>query len=46
MDYKYTTTFEAPITACEINESSFISKASLDNLESLIPRKLKKGKKQ
>ena len=38
MDYKYTTTFEAPIIACEINESSFISKASLDNLESLIPQ--------
>mgnify|MGYP006893243619 CR=1 FL=1 len=37
MDYKYTTTFDAPITACEIKESSFISKASLENLESLIP---------
>jgi hypothetical protein len=38
MKYKYTTTFEAPISACEINESSFISKASLDNLESLVPQ--------
>jgi hypothetical protein len=38
MDYKYTTTFEAHIRACEINEDSFISKASLDNLESLIPQ--------
>jgi hypothetical protein len=37
MDYKYTTTFEAPISACEINEDSFISVASLNNLESLIP---------
>jgi len=38
MDYKYTTTFEACINACEINDDSFISKASLDNLESLIPQ--------
>jgi hypothetical protein len=38
MDYKYTTTFEAFINPCEINDSSFISKASLDNLESLIPQ--------
>jgi len=38
MDYKYTTTFEAYIHPCKINDSSFISKASLDNLESLIPQ--------
>ena len=38
MDYKYTTTFEAFINPCEINENSFISNASLDNLESLIPQ--------
>jgi hypothetical protein len=38
MDYKYTTTFEAYINPCEINDDSFISKASLDNLESLIPQ--------
>jgi len=36
-DYKYTTTFEADVLPCEISESSFISKASLSNLESLIP---------
>lgn len=38
MNYKYTTIFEAPIEACRINESSFISKASLDNLHSLVPQ--------
>ena len=38
MDYKYTTTFEAYINPCEINDDSFISKASLDNLKSLIPQ--------
>ena len=38
MDYKYTTTFEAYIHPCKINDSLFISKASLDNLESLIPQ--------
>ena len=37
MDYKYTTTFEAPLLPCEINEASLISKASLKNLESLVP---------
>ena len=37
MDYKYTTTFESPILACEINESSLISQASLDNLAPLVP---------
>lgn len=35
--YKYTATFEADILPCEIGNSSFISKASLENLESLIP---------
>ena len=37
MDYKYTTTFEAPLLPCEINEASLISKASLENLEPLVP---------
>jgi len=37
-DYKYTTTFEAEVLSCDIGGSSFISKASLDNLESLIPK--------
>ena len=37
MDYKYTTTFESPLLACEINESSLISQASLDNLAPLVP---------
>jgi len=37
MDYKYTTTFEAPLLPCEINEASLISKASLQNLEPLVP---------
>jgi hypothetical protein len=37
MDYKYTTTFESPLLACEISESSLISKASLENLAPLLP---------
>ena len=37
MDYKYTTTFESPLLACEINESSLISQASLENLAPLVP---------
>ena len=37
MDYKYTTTFESPLLACEINESSLISKASLETLAPLVP---------
>ena len=37
MDYKYTTTFECPLLACEINESSLISRASLENLAPLLP---------
>ena len=36
-DYKYTTTFEAIISPCEVSEA-FISEASLQNLESLIPK--------
>jgi len=40
MDYKYTTTFEAPLLACEISESSLISKASLENLEPLVPKNI------
>lgn len=36
--YKYTATFEADIVACDIGNSSFISKASLENLESLVPK--------
>jgi hypothetical protein len=38
MSYKYTTKFDAQISPCEIGESSFISLASLDNLESLVPK--------
>lgn len=38
MDYKYTTTFEAFINPCQIHDDSFISRASLNNLESLIPQ--------
>jgi uncharacterized protein Smg (DUF494 family) len=38
MDYKYTTTFECPISSCEINEASLISEASLDNLAPLVPK--------
>jgi hypothetical protein len=36
--YKYTTTFECFINPCDISENSFISKASLSNLDSLIPK--------
>ena len=38
MSYKYTTTFDAEISPCEIGDASFISKASLHNLESLVPK--------
>ena len=38
MDYKYTTTFESVLLACEINESSLISKASLETLSPLLPK--------
>jgi len=37
IDYKYTTTFEAQISPCEVSEA-FISEASLQNLESLVPK--------
>ena len=37
MEYKYTTTFECPLLACEINDSSLISQASLDSLAPLAP---------
>ena len=37
MEYKYTTTFQAPLISCEINEASLISKASLENLAPLVP---------
>ncbi len=37
MDYKYTATFESPLLACDISESSLISKASLENLAPLLP---------
>lgn len=40
MSYKYTTFFEAPVEVCKINENSFISKASLDNLHSLVPQNI------
>lgn len=38
MDYKYTTTFESSLLACEISESSLISKASLETLAPLLPK--------
>ena len=38
MDYKYTTTFECPISICKINEASLISEASLSNLAPLVPK--------
>ena len=38
LPYKYTTTFEAEVFSCDIGGDSFISKASLDNLESLVPK--------
>ena len=44
MDYKYTTTFESPLLACEINESSLISQASLDNLAPLVPTDIDYGR--
>jgi len=37
-EYKYTTTFEAEVFPCDIGGESFISKASLNNLESLVPK--------
>ena len=37
INYKYTTTFESPLLACEISESSLISKASLETLAPLVP---------
>ena len=37
MEYKYTTTFQAPLISCEISEASLISKASLENLAPLVP---------
>jgi hypothetical protein len=36
--YKYTATFEAEIFSCGVGGESFISKASLENLESLLPK--------
>jgi len=36
-DYKYTTTFEAQVSPCEISEA-FISEASLHNLDYLVPK--------
>ena len=38
MDYKYTTIFDCPLLACEISESSLISKASLESLAPLVPK--------
>lgn len=38
--YKYTTTFEADVLQCDIGSSSFISKASLSNLQSLVPKNI------
>ena len=38
MEYKYTTTFDCPISVCKINEASLISEASLSNLAPLVPK--------
>ena len=38
MEYKYKTTFECPISICEINKASLISEASLSNLAPLVPK--------
>ena len=38
MDYKYTTTFDCQLLACEISASSLISKASLESLAPLVPK--------
>jgi len=35
--YKYTAKFDAEVFSCDIGGDSFLSKASLENLESLIP---------
>jgi uncharacterized protein Smg (DUF494 family) len=40
MDYKYKTTFECPLSSCEISEASLISQASLDNLAPLVPKNI------
>jgi hypothetical protein len=40
MDYKYTTTFESPLLACEIGDSSLISRASLETLAPLVPKNI------
>lgn len=36
--YKYTTRFEHPILSCVEGDESFISRASLENLKSLVPQ--------
>lgn len=38
--FPYSATFDCPIQLCSIGEESFISKASLDNLKSLIPQEI------
>tara|TARA_A100001515_G_scaffold70451_1_gene56017 strand:- start:1078 stop:2565 length:1488 start_codon:yes stop_codon:yes gene_type:complete len=40
MDYKYKTTFECPISVCEISKASLISEASLSNLAPLVPKNI------
>jgi len=40
MDYKYKTTFECPISICEISKASLISEASLSNLAPLVPKNI------
>lgn len=37
MNFKYKTRFDVSLRQCSIGENSFISKASLDNLKSLLP---------
>ena len=40
MEHKYKTTFECPISICEINKASLISEASLSNLAPLVPKNI------
>ena len=40
MDYKYKTTFECPISVCEISKAPLISEASLSNLAPLVPKNI------
>ena len=37
MNFKYKTKFDVSLRQCSIGDNSFISKASLENLKSLLP---------